>query len=134
MEVNTPPAAPSAVQPYLIASVASVDANALATTDLSWATGMTAANTIPLFMRVYRATGTLALLIGQLKLNSVIVQTVGAAESVVLAATSSALQYPISSVVGVQVVPIAGNYQFTVATVNGTASTVRVEVYGFKVA
>jgi hypothetical protein len=95
---------------------------------------MTAANTIPLFMRVYRATGTLALLIGQLKLNSVIVQTVGAAESVVLAATSSALQYPISSVVGVQVVPIAGNYQFTVATVNGTASTVRVEVYGFKVA
>lgn len=132
MIINNPPAAPSAIQPYLIANAVGVDANALATTSLNWAAGMTAANTFPLCIRIYRSTGTLALLIGSLKLNNVVIQAVLAAEAAVLAATSSALHYPISSTVAVQPVPTTGSYAFTVGTINGAAATLLIEVWGFK--
>lgn len=132
MIVYNPPAAPSSIQPYLIANAIGVDANTLATTSLNWIAGMSAANTFPLFMRVYRATGTLALLVATLKLNSVVIQTIAAAEALVLAATSSALQYPISSAVAVQPIPIAGNYQITVGTINGAGATISIELWGFK--
>ncbi len=133
MIVTNPPVV-SPIQPYLLANAIGVNANVLATTTLTWATGMNAANTCPMFARIYRVTGTLSLLIGTLLLNSVVIQTVAAAESLVLAATSSALHYPISSAVAVQVVPTAGNYQFTVGTINGGASTITIEVYGIKTA
>lgn len=133
MTVNNYPATPSAIQPYLIANAIGVDANALATTALNYAAGMTAANTFPLCMRIYRVTGTLALLVGSLKLNNVVIQPVLAAEAAVLAATSSALHYPISSTVAVQPVPVAGSYAFTVATINGGASTITVEVWGLRI-
>lgn len=133
MDVLNPVTSPSSVQPYLIANAIGVDANALATTTLNYVGSMTAANTVPLFMRVYRVTGTLALLVGSLKLNSVVMQAVLAAESVVLAATSSVLHYPISSTVAVQPVPTVGSYAFTVGTVNGAPSTVTVEIWGLRI-
>lgn len=132
MNVTNPSTVPSTIQPYLIANAIGVDANTLATTTLNFAPGMSAANTIPLCIRIYRVTGTLALMIGALKLNNITLQAVLAAESAVLAATSSALQYPISSTVAVQPVPIAGSYAFTVGTINGAGSTISIEVYGIK--
>ena len=132
MTVNNPPLV-SSIQPFLIASATAIDSNALATTTLTWATGMTAANTVPLFMRVSRVTGTMLLLIGTLNLNSVVMQTVAAAEAAALGASASALQYPISSVLSVVPVPTVGNYGFVVGTINGSASTITVQVYGWKI-
>lgn len=133
MNVTNPSNVPSAIQPYLIANAVGVDANSLATTTLNYIGSMTAANTLPLCMRIYRVTGTLALMIGSLKLNNVVIQAVLAAESAVLAATSSALHYPISSTVAVQPIPVAGSYAFTVGTINGGASTITVEVWGLRI-
>lgn len=132
MNVINPPIV-SSVQPYLLANAVGVDANSLATTSLNWIGTMNAANTFPLFARIYRVTGTMALLIATLKLNSIVIATILAAESAQLAATTSALQYPLSSTVSVTPMPVAGNYQLTVGTINGSGATITVEVWGFKI-
>lgn len=133
MNVQNPPGPVSPIQPYLLANAIGVDSNSLATTTLNWANGLSAANTFPLFVRVYRVTGTISLLVASIKLNSVIIANVLATEAAQLAATTSALQYPLSSTVSVTPMPIAGNYQITVGTINGGASTISIEIYGFKI-
>lgn len=131
MTVTNPPVV-STNQLYQLA-VGTIDANALATTALSWLNGATAANSIPLVARVYRVSGTLSLMIGTLNLNAVVVQAVSAVQSALLGAAADPVQYPLSSAVAVAIMPVAGNYGFTVGTVNGTASSIRVEVWGWRV-
>lgn len=125
---------PSPNQFYLLASLRGVSANDLATTALSWQNGANAVNSIPVVARIYRRSGTLSLMIGTLNLNSVVVQAVSAVQSALLGAAADPLQYPLSSAVSVGIVPIAGDWGFTVGTINGTASTIDIEVWGIRTA
>lgn len=134
MVVNNPPGPVSTNQVYLIAAARSVDANALATTVLSWQNGMSAATTLPMYARITRKTGTLLLMIASLRLNSVIVQPISATQSALLGAGADPLVYPLSSAVSVTIVPISGNWDIVVGTINGGASTIDVEVFGLKIA
>lgn len=126
------PATVSPNQFYLIASARSIDANSLATTTLTWAAFMSAANTIPLIARLYRKTGTVSLLVGTLALNGTTIQSIPALTSTLLGAAADPLNLLLSTNTSASIVPISGNWAFTVGTVNGTPSTVDVEVWGFK--
>lgn len=131
MFVTNPPVV-STVQSYLLAAARSVDANTLATTTLAWQGTATAANSFPVAVRIYRRTGTLSLLIGTVLLNSVVIQTVSAIQSALLGAAADPLHYPVSSTTSVTIVPISGNYQFTVGTINGSGATIDVEIWGLR--
>ena len=123
---------PSSNQLYLIAQ-ATIDANAQATTPLVWMNGASAATTVPLCARITRVSGTLALMIGALNLNGIVVQAVSAVQSALMGSSADPIQYPLSSLVSVGVMPAAGAYSFTVGTINGGAASVLVQVYGFKI-
>lgn len=133
MTVTNPPTV-SPVQSYLIASALSVNSNTLATTTLNWATGMTAANTLPMFAQIFRRTGTLSLLIGSLRLNAVIIQPVSALQAALLGSGADPLIFPLGTTTSATIVPVSGNWDFVVGTINGGASTIDVLVYGLKIA
>ena len=133
MIVNNPPGPVSSNQVYLIAAARDVDANSLATTTLGWQNGLNASNTLSLYARVLRKTGTLSLLVASIRLNSVIIQPISAIQSALLGAGANPLIYPLSSAVSVTIVPIAGDWDIVVGTMNGTASTIDIEIYGIKI-
>lgn len=126
------PSIVSSVQSYLLAAARGVDANSLATTTLAWQGSNSASNSFPVAIRIYRRSGTLALLIGTLLLNSVVLQAVSAVQSALAGAGADPLHYPISSASSVTIVPISGNYQVTVGTINGSAATIDVEIWGLR--
>ncbi len=133
MTVTNPPVV-GTVQSYLLAAARNVDSNTLATTTLGWQGTATAANSFPMYAQLYRKSGTLLLLVGTLLLNSVIIQAVSAAQAALLGAGADPLQYPLSSAVSVAILPVAGNYQFTVGTINGSGSTIDIEIWGVRTA
>lgn len=134
MNVSNPPGPIGTAESYLIASLAGINANSAATTTLNWAPGLTAANTLPLFARVSVATGTLSLMVASIRLNTVVVQPFSAANSVLLGSGTDPVNFPISSAVSTTVIPASGNWDLTVGTINGTAATVNVSIYGLKIA
>ena len=115
---------------YLLAAARAVDTNALASTVLEWQNGANAANSLPVVARLFRRSGTLSLLIATLTLNGTTVQAISAVQSALLGAAADPLQYPLSSAVAVAILPVSGNWGFTVGTINGTASSIDVLVYG----
>lgn len=134
MIVNNPPGPVSPIQPYLIAAGLGVNANALATTTLTWSNGMTAANTVPMFAQIFRRTGTLSLLVASLRLNAVIIQPIAALTAALLGAGADPLLFPLGTTTSATIVPVTGNWDLIVGTINGGASTIDVLVYGLKVA
>lgn len=121
----------SSNQFYLIAAAIGVDANAIAATNLSWQNAATAANSIPMVARIYRKSGTLSLMIATLRLNSTIIQPISAANSTLLGAGADPIQYLLDTTTSATVVPANGAWDFNVTTINGSGSTVDVEVWGF---
>lgn len=131
MQLNTPTNA-SLNQFYLIAVARGVDANSLATTIMSWQNGASAANTIPIIGRVFRKSGTLSLMVASIRLNSTIIQPLSAAASVLLGAGADPTNYMLDTNTSGTVIPISGNWDVVIGTVNATASTIDVEVWGFR--
>lgn len=129
MDLNNPPGPVSSNQFYLLAS-GTVDANALATTVLSWANNMTAATSIPMFARVRRASGTLALMVGSIRLNTTIIQPISAVQSALMGAGANPLIFALDTTTSATVIPMAGNFDVVVGTINGGASSILVEIYG----
>jgi hypothetical protein len=129
MDIINPPGPVSTNQFYLLAS-GTVDSNALATTVLTWANNLTAATSIPMFARIRRASGTLALMIGSLRLNTTIVQPISAVQSALLGAAANPLIFALDTTTSATVIPMTGNWDFVVGTINGGASSILVEVYG----
>lgn len=117
---------------YLIASARSVDANSLATTTAIWQNGANAANTIPIAARVFRKTGTLSLLVGSIRLNSTIIQPISSASSLLMGAGADPIQFLLDTTTSATVVPLSGNWDVVVGTINGTAATIDVEIWGFR--
>ncbi len=117
MDISNPPGPVSTNQFYLLAS-GTVDANALATTALTWANNMSAATTIPMFARVRRVTGTLVLMIGSLRLNSTIIQPISAVQSALMGATANPIIFALDTTTSATVVPLAGNWDLVVGTIN----------------
>lgn len=134
MIVSNPPGPVSSVQSYLLASVLGANANGLATTTLNWANGMSAANTIPLYAQVFRRSGTLSLMVATLRLNTVIVQPISALNAALLGAGADPIGYSLDTTTSATVIPVAGNWDLTVGTINGGAATVDVFVFGLKIA
>lgn len=130
MIVSNPPGPVSLNQAYLLAVARNVDANTLATTALSWQNGMSAATTFPMYARITRKTGTLSLMVASLRLNSVIVQPISAVQSALLGAASDPLLYPLSSAISVTIVPITGNWDIVIGTINGSGATLDCEIWG----
>ncbi len=134
MIVSNPPGPVSSTQPYLIASAVNIDGNSLATTTLNWNNGASAANTLPMYARIVRRTGTITLLVASLRLNSNIIQPITAIQSALLGSGNDPVIYPLSSLVSVTTVPIAGNWDLVVNTINGSSTTIDVSIYGLKIA
>lgn len=134
MTVNNPPGPVSPIQSYLIAAGIGVNANTLATTTLVWSNGMNAANTMPMFAQVFRRTGTLSLLVASLRLNAVIIQPIAALTAALLGAGADPLLFPLGTTTSATIVPVTGNWDIVVGTINGSAATVDVFVYGLKIA
>lgn len=130
MDVINAPGPVSVNQPYLLAFARGVDANSLATTVLTWANNMNAATTISMFARIRRISGTLSLMIGSLRLNTTIIQPVSAVQSALMGATASPLIFALDTTTSATIVPVTGNWDFVVGTINGGASTIDVEVWG----
>lgn len=131
MQLNTPSNA-SPIQFYLLAVARGVSANALATTTLIWLNGASAANTIPMSGRVFGKSGTLALMVASIQLNSVAIQPVTAASSVLMGAGADPLVFPLGTTTSASVVPASGNWSIVVSTINGTAATVDCEIWGIR--
>lgn len=128
-------AVPATVSPnqfYLIAVARSVDSNSLATTTLTWNANTSAANTIPVIARLYRKTGTISLLVASLTLNGTTIQAIPALTSALLGSSSDPLNFLLSTNTSASIVSLSGNWSFAVGTINGTASTIDIEVWGFK--
>lgn len=115
---------------YLLADGRSINTNTLATTALTWRNGATAATSMPLMARIYRKTGTLLLLVGTLNLNSVVIQAVSAVQSALLGAAADPLNFAITTNTSATIIPISGDYGFTVGTINGSVSSVDCEIWG----
>lgn len=126
------PSNASTNQFYLIAVARGVDANSIATTTMSWLSGSSAANTIPMVARVFRRTGTLSLMVGSLRLNSTIIQPLSAASSALLGAGSDPTQFQLDTTTSTTAMPVTGNWDINITTFNGTASTVDAEIWGFR--
>lgn len=134
MIVDNPTGPVSPNQVFLIASKLGVDANALATTVLDWQNGASAATTFPMYARVSRASGTLALMVASLRLNATIIQPISAVQSALLGAAAAPLIFSVDTNTSATVIPNTGNYDVVVGTINGGASTIDIYVYGLKVA
>lgn len=119
---------------YLLASGSGIDANSLATTTLIWQGGATAANSIPVLARITRQTGTLALMVGSLRLNTTIVQAISAGSSALMGAAADPIQFMLDTNTSVTVVPLSGNWDLVVGTINAGAATIRIEVWGYRIA
>lgn len=130
MQLETPSAA-SSNQFYLLAAARGLDSNALATTTLTWQNGATAGISIPIVSRITRKSGTLALMVGSLRLNSTIVQAVSAASSLLMGAGADPVQFLLNTNTSATVIPLSGNWDFVVGTINAGVSTIDVEVWGF---
>lgn len=130
MDVINTPGPVSINQPYLLAFARGVDANSLATTALTWANGMTAATTLPMFARVKRVTGTLSLMVASLRLNTTIIQPITALQSALMGAAASPLNFALDTTTSATVVPGTGNWDIIVGTINGGAATIDVEIWG----
>lgn len=130
MNVSNPPGPVSTQQFYLIASAVGVDANSLATTTMNWSAAFTAANTLPMYARLKRATGTLSLLVGSIRLNATIIQPVTALQAALVGATSSTLNFTLDTTTSATNIPAAGNWDVVVGTINGSAATITVEIWG----
>lgn len=126
------PSVASASQFYLLADARSVDANAQAATTMIWRNGAGATNTIPIIARVFRKTGTLVLMVGTLRLNSTIIQPISAVSSALMGSGADPINFLLDTNTSTTVVPASGNWDLNVTTINGGASTVDVEVWGFK--
>lgn len=132
MQLNNPSNV-SPIQFYLIAAARGVSANSLATTTLTWLNGASAANTIPMTARVFGKSGTLALMVASLQLNSVVIQPITAASSVLLGSGADPLVFPLGTNTSTSVVPVSGNWSVVVGTINGTAATIDVEIWGVRI-
>lgn len=130
MDVINTPGPVSVNQSYLLAFARGVDVNSLATTTLTWANGMTAATTLPMFGRVKRITGTLALMVASLRLNTTIIQPITALQSALMGAAASPLNFALDTTTSATVVPGTGNWDIIVGTINGGAATIDVEIWG----
>lgn len=132
MQVTNPPTV-SANQFYLIAAARGVNANSLGTTSVPFQNNLSASNTLPMFIRVLGKSGTFSLMIATVLLNSVVIQTISAAASVLVGSGADPLIFPTSSTVAAAIIPVSGAYQITVGTINGSAATLDVEVWGMKI-
>lgn len=132
MQLTSPAAA--ALYPLfcLLASAIGVNANSLGSTAMTWQNGASAANSVPLAATVFGTSGTLALLIANLTLNGTTIQPITATQSAFLGAGSSPLVFPLGSATSASVISNSGNWGATVGTINGTAATVSVFVYGVR--
>lgn len=133
MIVANPPGPVSTNQSYLLAFARGVDSNALATTTLTWANNMSAATTLPMFARIKRISGTLALLVASIRLNTVIIQPIGAVQSALMGAAANPLIFALDTTTSATVVPSTGNWDIVVGTINGGASSIDVEIFGIYV-
>lgn len=131
MQISAPSSVSSS-QFYLLASARDVDANAIATTTLNWQNGASAANSTPIMGKIFRKTGTLSLMVGALRLNATIIQPVSAVQSALLGAGANPINYLLDTNTSVTVLPIVGNWDVNLTTPNGTASSIDVEIWGFK--
>lgn len=131
MDIISPSAA-SQYQFYLIAVARGINANSLATTTLSWQNGATAANTLPVTARVYGRSGTMALMVANIQLNSTTIQPVSAASSALLGSGSDPLVFPLGTTTSASVVPASGNWTVVVGTINGAGATIDVEIWGIR--
>lgn len=116
----------------LIASATGIDANSLATTNLTFPQGMSAGNTIPLFAKITRNTGTITLLVCTIRLNAVSLKAIAAVTTALLGATANYLTIPLNSDLAAQAIPITSNYDVVVNTINGGASTIDVSIWGYQ--
>lgn len=128
----TIPSLASANQFYLIAAARGVDANNLATTTAIWQGGASATNTIPMVARMFRKTGTLALMVGSIRLNSTIVQAISAGSSALMGAAADPIQFMLNTTTSATVVPLSGNWDIVVGTINGAPATIDMEIWGFR--
>ena len=133
MDVVNPLGPVSSIQPYLVAAVRAVDGNALATTALSWQGTASAANTLPLYIRIVPKSGTFSLMVANVQLNGVTMQAISAVQSALIGSSANPLLYPVSSAVGVNVAAVTGNWQVVVATINGSAATFDCEIWGLRI-
>ncbi len=130
MDLTNPPGPVSTNQPYLLAFGRGVDANALATTTLTWTNNMSALTTLPMFARVKRVTGTLSLMVASLRLNTTVIQPITALQSALMGAAANPLNFALDTTTSATVVPGTGNWDIIVGTINGGAATVDVEIWG----
>jgi len=128
------PLNPNAFQFYLIASALNVDGNSLATTTLNWQNSATAANSIPVIARCLRKTGTLALTVAALRLNSTIIQPITAASSALMGAGADPVQFLLDTTTSATVLPVSGNFDIVVSSINVSPATFDVLVYGYRIA
>lgn len=128
----TVPSVASANQFYLISAGRGINANSLATTTLTWQNGATAANTIPIVGRVFGKSGTLSLMVASIRLNSTIIQPVSAASSVLIGAGADPVNFMLNTTVSTTVIPLSGNWDVVIGTINGTGATIDVEIWGFR--
>lgn len=133
MNVNNPPGPVSSVQPYLLAAARGVNANSLGATALTWQGTNSAANTIPMFARVLGKTGTFSLMVASLALNSVVIQPISALNAALLGSGSDPIIYVLNTTTSASVIPASGNWSITVGTINGTAATCDIEVWGWRI-
>lgn len=132
MGLNSPTNPGSIYQFYIIAAARGVAANSLATTTLTWLNGASASNTIPMTARVLGKSGTLALMIASIQLNSVAIQPVTAASSALMGSGADPLVFPLGTTTSASVVPASGNWAVVVSTINGTSASIDVEVWGIR--
>lgn len=126
----TVPSNVSANQFYLLASALAANANAIATTALIWQNGANATNSISLIARVYRNTGTLSLMAGTLRLNATIIQPITAGSSALLGAAADPIQFTLSTNTSAAVMPVSGDWDLNVTSLNTSGATVNVEIWG----
>lgn len=133
ISVANPPGPVSSIQPYLIAFVRGVNANSLATTTMNWNGSNGAGNTFPLFARVLGKSGTLALLVANIRLNGVVIQPITALNSALLGAGTDPITYVLNTTTSASIIPASGNWDIVVGTINGSAATIDVEIYGWRI-
>ncbi len=116
----------------LIAKGTNIDGNTLAATTLTYQSNFNASNTLPLFAKITRKSGTVLLLVFTIRLNSNILASCAAIFTALLGSGGDFLTTSLTNNIGATVTSVSSNYDVNVTTINGSAATFDLEIYGIK--
>lgn len=132
MQIASPVSIDRKTAEHLLVFSRDIDINSIHSKTLNYITNLSASNTVPLFIRIFRKKGIISQASFSIKLDEIVLKHVSEQINSLIGTTNRQLILQFDSIKDSIVYPTSGNYSVEINSINGSAATIDIEIYGLK--